>query len=87
MKPVKHAKDQDTRSGNSPEHIADLISKGILQRRYAVGQRLIEADLTRDLGVGRSTIREALRILGASGVVELTPPKGAVIRSLARDDA
>jgi DNA-binding GntR family transcriptional regulator len=73
--------------GNSPERIANLISKGILQRRYAVGQRLVEADLMRALGVGRSTVREALRVLGASGVVELTPHKGAVIRALTREDA
>jgi len=81
--PARH----EATPGNSPERIANLISKGILQRRYAVGQRLVEADLTRALGVGRSTVREALRILGASGVVELTPHKGAVIRALTREDA
>jgi len=56
-------------------------------RRFTVGQRLIEADLTRDLGVSRSTVREALRILASSGVVDLMPHRGAVIRSLTREDA
>ena len=56
-------------------------------RRFTVGQRLIEADLTRDLGVSRSTVREGLRILAANGVVELTPHRGAVIRALNREDA
>jgi len=77
----------ESRAGDSPRRVADLISKGILQRRYAVGQRLVEADLTRALGVSRSTVREALRILDAGGVVELTPHKGAVIRALTRVDA
>lgn len=56
-------------------------------RRFTVGQRLIEADLTRDLGVSRSTVREALRILASSGVVDLMPHRGAVIRALTREDA
>ena len=76
-----------THPRSTPDRVADAISKGILMRRFTVGQRLVEADLTRDLGVGRSTVREALRILASSGVVDLTPHRGAVIRSLTRDDA
>lgn len=72
---------------STPDRVADAISKGILMRRFTVGQRLVEADLTRDLDVSRSTVREALRILSASGVVHLTPHRGAVIRSLDHDDA
>lgn len=72
---------------STPDRVADAISKGILMRRFTVGQRLVEADLTRDLGVSRSTVREALRILASSGVVDLTPHRGAVIRSLDREDA
>lgn len=72
---------------STPDRVADAIGKGILMRRFTVGQRLIEADLTRDLGVSRSTVREALRILASSGVVDLTPHRGAVIRSLTRADA
>ncbi|MEJ8857370.1 GntR family transcriptional regulator [Variovorax robiniae] len=72
---------------STPDRVADAISKGILTRRFTVGQRLVEADLTRDLGVSRSTVREALRILASSGVVDLTPHRGAVIRSLSREDA
>ncbi|RZI71667.1 MAG: GntR family transcriptional regulator [Variovorax sp.] len=76
-----------THPRSTPDRVADAISKGILMRRFTVGQRLIEADLTRDLGVSRSTVREALRILASSGVVDLTPHRGAVIRSLTREDA
>lgn len=72
---------------STPDRVADAISKGILMRRFTVGQRLVEADLTRELNVSRSTVREALRILAASGVVDLMPHRGAVIRSLTREDA
>jgi DNA-binding GntR family transcriptional regulator len=76
-----------THPRSTPDRVADAISKGILMRQFSVGQRLVEADLTRDLGVSRSTVREALRILASSGVVDLTPHRGAVIRSLTREDA
>lgn len=74
-------------TGSTPNRVADAISRGILTRHFAVGQRLVEADLMRDLGVGRSTVREALRILATGGVVEVTPHRGAVVRNLSREDA
>ena len=83
----KAAEEKTAHPRSTPDRVADAISKGILMRRFTVGQRLIEADLTRDLGVSRSTVREALRILASSGVVDLTPHRGAVIRSLSREDA
>lgn len=87
-RPVEDRNSAESRHPRStPDRVADAISKGILTRRFTVGQRLIEADLTRDLGVSRSTVREALRILAASGVVDLMPHRGAVIRSLTREDA
>lgn len=72
---------------SSTDRIVDAISKGILRRRYVVGQRLVEADLMRELGVSRSTVREALKILATNGVVELSHHRGAVIRALSSEDA
>ena len=72
---------------STPDRVAAAISRGILMRRFTAGQRLIEADLQRSLQVSRGTVREALRILAASGVVELTPHRGAVIRILDRTDS
>ena len=83
--PAEPQADRHPRS--TPDRVADAISKGILMRRFTVGQRLVEADLTRELNVSRSTVREALRILAANGVVDLMPHRGAVIRSLTSEDA
>jgi len=58
--------------------IERLIGEG----RFAPGERLIEADLVRELGLSRGPIREALRILAGDGFVELSPNKGARIRVL-----
>lgn len=75
------------RAADSPERVAQSIVRGIVARHYLPGQRIPEADLTRELQVSRSTVREALRILAARGVVELTPNRGAAIRRLSRKDA
>ena len=72
---------------NSSDRIAHAIGIGILQRRYRIGQRLIEADLMQEFGIGRSTVREALKTLAGTGVVELIPHRGAVIRALNRSAA
>ena len=72
---------------STPDRIAQAIVEGIRTRRLAVGQRLVEADLMRELGVGRSTVREALSKLAAHGVVQLIPHRGAVVRRFSEDDA
>ena len=48
------------------------------------GQRLIEADLTRDYQVSRGPVREALKRLAAEGVLTLTRHRGAYVRALSR---
>lgn len=60
------------------------IEKLIGEGRFAPGDRLIEAELIRELGSSRGPIREALRILAGDGIVELIPHKGARIRAVNR---
>ncbi|HVF64216.1 MAG TPA: GntR family transcriptional regulator, partial [Casimicrobiaceae bacterium] len=71
----------------TPERVARAIVRAILLRQFLPGQRLTEAELTRRLEVGRSTVREALKLLSASGIVELTRHRGAAIRTLSRADS
>ena len=47
--------------------IAENIRQGLLEGHYVPGQRLIEADLTAELGVSRGPVREGLRSVGGSG--------------------
>jgi DNA-binding GntR family transcriptional regulator len=68
-----------------PQLVAHL-REGILYGRYAAGQRLIEADLTRELGVSRGPLREAFRRLSAEGLVENIPNRGTLVRRLSRKD-
>ena len=64
----------------------ETIKLGIYDGRYAPGQRLIEADLTRDLQVSRGPLREALRRLAADGLIELVSYRGAVVARPSRDE-
>lgn len=67
--------------------VADLVAhlrESVLVGRYAPGQRLIEADLTRELGVSRGPLREAFRRLTAEGLIESIPNRGAVVRLLSQ---
>jgi DNA-binding GntR family transcriptional regulator len=70
----------------SPDRVVEAIIRGIRTGTYAPGQRLIEADLTRELGVSRGPVREAFKRLAAEGALTLTPHRGAYIRALSRSE-
>ena len=68
--------------GGTVEYILEHLRSGVLQGRYAPGQRLIEADLTQELRVSRGPLREAFRRLSAEGLLEIVPHRGAMVRRL-----
>jgi DNA-binding GntR family transcriptional regulator len=68
----------------SPDRVVDSIIRAIRAGAYVPGQRLIEADLTRDYQVSRGPVREALKRLAAEGVLTLTRHRGAYVRALSR---
>lgn len=59
------------------ESVIDGVRRLILSGQYASGDRLGEVELADTLGVSRTPVREALRLLAAEGLVEITPNKGA----------
>jgi len=77
----------DQRQESSSDKVFRGIVRGLYDGRYVPGQRLVEADLTRDFKVSRSSVREALNRLRAEGIVTLNLHRGAQIRSLTREEA
>jgi DNA-binding GntR family transcriptional regulator len=76
-----------TKKASSPHTVFEGVVKGVFVGRYAPGQRLVEADLMRDFGVSRGSVREALNRLAAEGIVSLNPHRGAEVRRLSRKEA
>ena len=50
--------EQQGRSRNVTSSVASIISRRIIDGTYRPGERLIEADLAKDLGVGRGSVRK-----------------------------
>lgn len=81
----KKTKAATRRDVSSPRLVMDAIMRGIDAGRFVPGQRLIEADLTRELQVSRGPVREAFKRLAGEGVLTLTRHRGAYIRALDRE--
>jgi DNA-binding GntR family transcriptional regulator len=77
---VDNPVDADVAVGVRPE---DQLRSAIVAGRLLPNERLVEADLTRRLGVGRSAVRTALARLENEGLVELEPHRGARVRRVA----
>lgn len=74
----------DQRRGETVDFVVAQIRQGILDGRFAPGQRLIGRDVSEYLGISRGPIREAFRRLAAEGLVEQIPNRGAMVRHLTR---
>src|ERR1700710_663202 len=69
------------------EQVIAALRQAILDFQLQPGQRLVERELIEQLGVSRTTIREALRELTSEGLVTVVPPKGAGGATPTLDDA
>src|SRR3982750_1425950 len=73
-RPSSH-RDKVTRAEELRLQLADEIVRGVLPP----GAALDETDIARRFSVSRTPVREALRQLVASGLVEARPHRGAVV--------
>ena len=67
--------------------VTDRIRQLIVESHLQPGQRVPELEISRDLGVSRTPIREALKVLAAEGLVELLPLRGAMVKTFSKKDA
>jgi GntR family transcriptional repressor for pyruvate dehydrogenase complex len=64
------------------DQVIQQIENSILNGEYAIGSKLpAELKQCQTLSVGRSTVREAYRMLQAIGLIELRPGKGAFVKN------
>jgi len=69
------------------EIVAEEIRAMIVRGELAPGERLLEDRLAEQLGVSRNPVREAIRSLEATGLVEVMPRRGAYVSRIDVDDA
>lgn len=62
------------------QQVYSIIKKGIVSGEYQPGFWLQEVELAGELGVSRSPVREALKLLAADGLVKEIPNKGTFVR-------
>jgi DNA-binding GntR family transcriptional regulator len=62
--------------------VLEILRASILSGRFAPGERLVEAELSRELGVSRGPIREALALLEGDGLVESISRRGKYVRTI-----
>jgi DNA-binding GntR family transcriptional regulator len=62
------------------ELVLEEIRRAILTRELLPGQPLVEMELAQRLGVSKTPVREALKLLSGSGLVTFNPYKGASVR-------
>lgn len=62
--------------------IRDALEREILTGEPPAGTRLDEQELARRFGVSRTPVREAVRQLASTGLVELIPNRGAFVRKV-----
>jgi DNA-binding GntR family transcriptional regulator len=65
--------------------VADVLRERIARGALRPGSRLIELDISRELGVSRSPVREALLRLAEEGLVEILPYRGAMVVPLDKE--
>jgi DNA-binding GntR family transcriptional regulator len=72
------------------ESLSDKVKQVILERvvddTYPPGTRLIELQLAREFGVSQAPVREALRELAVTRLVESAPRRGTFVRAASQED-
>jgi DNA-binding GntR family transcriptional regulator len=68
------------------QRVHEHLREEILSNRLQPGAELQEVGLSEQLGVSRGPIREAIGRLAAEGLVTVRPRRGAVVRSLSKDE-
>jgi len=78
--------DQKKENRSLTSIIFDRIREEILNNKYNVGEKIVEAKLAEELGVSRTPVREALKQLELDGLVENIPNRGVVVKGITTQD-
>lgn len=77
--------DSDSTRSTRGELLSSTLATDILDGVLPPGTRLDEQGLAERYGVSRTPVREALRQLATSGLIEMRPRRGAVVASITKE--
>ena len=66
--------------------VFQTLRQAILRGKLQPGERLMEIHLAQQLGVSRTPVREAIRMLEQEGLVIRIPRKGAIVAEITKSD-
>lgn len=69
------------------DEVLERVRGMVVEGRWPAGEQIPELKVADDLGVSRTPLREALKVLASEGLVTLLPRRGAVVRAVTPDDA
>ena len=67
--------------------VAQKLRAAIMSGTLTPGQRLVERELCKMMGVSRPSVREALRLLEADGLVNTVPHRGPMVSTISVEEA
>ena len=67
--------------------VYETLRSAVMNGHCVAGDRLVETQLAEQLGVSRTPVREALRMLEQDGLAVAVPRRGTVVAGLNKDDA
>lgn len=74
------------RADSAVEKVIEQIKDAIITRTFGPGERIVESKLAKQMGLGRSKVRQGLWQLEQEGFIDIVPNVGAVVRELSQRD-
>lgn len=68
------------------DEVVSRVRDMIVEGRLEPGDKLHEGPICEELGVSRTPLREALKVLASEGLIEILPSRGAIVRSFTPKD-
>lgn len=84
---MKNSKSKTRQKQSLVEKVTQHLTREILADRLRPNQRISELSICRDLGISRSPVREALRILERDGLVKQSDRRGVVVADVTPEEA
>ena len=85
-------RNEDDSEGDKPlsataQRVADILRDRIVRGELAAGERIVERKLSAELEVSRTPVREALKLLQADGLIDISLHRGAQVTSYSAEEA